>query len=378
MKLLNGIGTGLSLTVLCLLMAPKAKADEQDSKTVVILSAPIAVPGVGAQTLPAGTYLFKDLNSSSDRDIIQISNQDETHVFATVIGVPNSRLKASDKMVTMYDERPAGEPQALKAWFYPGRAWGDQIVYEKPMAIQLAKEANEAVLSTSASLITSPVAMLSTAQIEAVSPSGDTVDTTQVVDAPLVVAPALAADAGPAVAVEPSAAAAPAVAPATVAATEPAPSAEPVATATPAVAAEPADQAATVTAEPTVAAEPVAAATPAPVAESTTPAEPVVAAVPADQPAPVAAEPAIAPAPVAATEPPATATPTAAVEPAATPEPAPAAEPAPAPEPAVAPTPVATADALPKTSSLLPLIGLAGLLMLGAGFSLSSRSKRRS
>jgi hypothetical protein len=28
MKLLKGIGTGLSLTVLCLLVAPKAKADD--------------------------------------------------------------------------------------------------------------------------------------------------------------------------------------------------------------------------------------------------------------------------------------------------------------------------------------------------------------
>lgn len=62
-------------------------------------------------------------------------------------------------------------------------------------------------------------------------------------------------------------------------------------------------------------------------------------------------------------------------KPAAPPPPAPA--PARAPEPAPAPEPMAApAETLPKTASPLPLIGLAGLLSLGAAFAL--RSIRRS
>jgi hypothetical protein len=49
------------------------------------------------------------------------------------------------------------------------------------------------------------------------------------------------------------------------------------------------------------------------------------------------------------------------------------------PPPAAAaepPTLAAAADPLPKTASPLPLIGLIGLLMVGAGFAVSAYSKR--
>jgi hypothetical protein len=184
MKLLKGIGTGLCLIVLCLLVAPSAKASELDRKTVVKFSGPVEVPGVGAQILPAGTYIFKVLDSPSDRHIVQILSEDGTHVFTTILAIPNFRLKATDKTVITFRERPAGEPEALKAWFYPGREWGDQFVYERSKAIQLATETNEVVLSTPTVLVAAPVEVLNTAPVEAVNPSGETVETAAVVDAP--------------------------------------------------------------------------------------------------------------------------------------------------------------------------------------------------
>ena len=69
MKLLKGLGTVLCLTVLCIIVAPKAKADEWNQKTVVTFSAPVEVPGVGQHILPAGTYVFKLMDSLSDRNI---------------------------------------------------------------------------------------------------------------------------------------------------------------------------------------------------------------------------------------------------------------------------------------------------------------------
>ena len=184
MKLLQGLGTGLCLTVLCLLAAPKAQADEWNQKTVVTFSAPVEVPGVGQHLLPAGTYVFKLLDSSSDRHIVQIFNQDETQVLTTILAIPNFRLKATDKTVITFRERPAGEPEAIKAWFYPGREWGDHFVYERPRAIQLAKETNETVLSTPVAMASSTAEALKTAQVEAVDPNGETVETATVVEAP--------------------------------------------------------------------------------------------------------------------------------------------------------------------------------------------------
>jgi hypothetical protein len=182
MTLLKGFGTGLCLTALCFFVAPNAKADDLNRKTVVTFSGPVEIPG--AQILPAGTYIFKVLDSPADRHIVQISNQDQTHVFATILAIPNLRLKSTNKTVMTFSEQPAGQPEALKAWFYPGRQWGEQFVYERSRAIQLASESKEAVLSTSTALTTAPVEALNTATVEAVNPNGETVDTGLVVEAP--------------------------------------------------------------------------------------------------------------------------------------------------------------------------------------------------
>ncbi|MGA9980219.1 MAG: hypothetical protein WBQ08_16495 [Candidatus Sulfotelmatobacter sp.] len=183
MKLLKGIGIGLCLAVLCVLVVTTAKADDWNRKTVITFSGPVEVPGVGQHNLPAGTYVFKVLDSQSDRHIVQIFNQDETQVLTTVIAIPNYRLKTTDKTTITFRERPAGQPEALRAWFYPGRAWGEEFVYEKSRAIELAKETNEPVLATSVEA-TAPVEDLKTAPVEAVAPTGEPVELAQVVEPP--------------------------------------------------------------------------------------------------------------------------------------------------------------------------------------------------
>ncbi len=178
----------LCLITLAVLAAPKARADAWNHKTTITFSAPVEVPGVGQHLLPAGTYVFKLMNSLSDRHIVQISNLRGDHVYTTILAIPNFRLKTTGKTVMTFRERPAGQPEALKAWFYPGHEWGEEFVYERPKAIQLAKEVNEPVLSTPIPLADAPVESLTTAPVEAVAPTGETIDTAQVVEAPPMVA----------------------------------------------------------------------------------------------------------------------------------------------------------------------------------------------
>src|SRR5438045_9626046 len=113
-----------SLLVLCvfavsLFVLPLASADDSNKKTVVTFSAPFEVPGVGAQVLPAGTYVFKILDSASDRHIVQIFNKEENHVFTTILAIPNYRLQSTDKTVLTYKERGEGQPEGIRAWLYP-------------------------------------------------------------------------------------------------------------------------------------------------------------------------------------------------------------------------------------------------------------------
>jgi hypothetical protein len=44
--------------------------------------------------------------------------------------------------VMTFAERAAGEPQAIRAWFYPGELWGQEFVYPKTKAVELAKAVN--------------------------------------------------------------------------------------------------------------------------------------------------------------------------------------------------------------------------------------------
>ena len=178
--------------------APSAKADDWNRKTIVTFSGPVEIPGVhleGWGVLPSGTYVFKILDSQSDRHIVQIFNKEETTVYATILAIPNYRLKATDKTVITFSERPAGQPEALRAWFYPGRNWGEEFVYPKAKAIELAKVTNTPVLFTPVEIpleISEPiksadapvVAKLKRAPIMAIQPTGEEVQLAQVVTPP--------------------------------------------------------------------------------------------------------------------------------------------------------------------------------------------------
>jgi hypothetical protein len=171
----------LSLVVLTFL--PSAKADEWNNKTTITFDQPVEVPGVGAQTLPAGTYVFKLADSPSDRNIVQIFNAAEDHVYTTILAIPNYRLKATGKTVVTFRERGEGQPEAIHAWFYPGKNWGAEFVYPKTRAVELAKIVNEPVLATTVDY-SAPVETLATAPIIAVAPTGDEVAVAEVVQAP--------------------------------------------------------------------------------------------------------------------------------------------------------------------------------------------------
>jgi hypothetical protein len=122
-----------------LALAPGARADEWNQKTVVTFAAPVEIPG---QVWPAGTYVFKLANSQSSRQIVQVFNKNENHLFATFLAIPSYRHRPSEKTIIRFEERAAGSPQALKAWFYPNKNHGHEFVYPKTEALELAKANN--------------------------------------------------------------------------------------------------------------------------------------------------------------------------------------------------------------------------------------------
>jgi hypothetical protein len=142
MKFLKTIFAVLALTLLGATLAPGARADEWNKKTVLTFSQPIEIPG---QILPAGTYTFVLLDSPSDRHIVQIFNADGSQIITTVLAINNYRLKPTGDTVVKFAERSGDNPEALKAWFYPGDNFGQEFVYPKQRAIELAVIVKEPV-----------------------------------------------------------------------------------------------------------------------------------------------------------------------------------------------------------------------------------------
>jgi len=182
----------LGMAFLGAAFSPSLKADDRDHMTIVTFSAPVEIPMVhisGMKVLPAGTYVFKLVNSSNDRHIVQIFNRDQTKIYATILAIANYRLKPTGKTVMTFNEGIRGKPEALRAWFYPGANWGEEFVYPKDKAVQLAQVVKQPVLAVVADVpveVERPeapevVAQLQQTPIKAVQPTGEVVEIAQVV-----------------------------------------------------------------------------------------------------------------------------------------------------------------------------------------------------
>lgn len=187
------VATIFCLALVALASSPSALADTWNKKTVVTFSQPVEVPG--GIVLPAGTYVFELVDSLADRHIVRIFNKNRTHVYATILAIPNWRLNVTDKTVMTFAERSVGSPEAIRSWFYPGANSGEEFVYPKKRAVELAKVTNlpvlampseleSAIITEPATVDEKPVVALKEAPITAIRPTGDEVEVAQVIQAP--------------------------------------------------------------------------------------------------------------------------------------------------------------------------------------------------
>jgi hypothetical protein len=125
----------------CLLLT-SAFADTWDKKTILTVNEPLLVPGA---TLEPGKYVVKLVNSQANRYIVQVLNEREDQVITTILAIPNWRLKLTGDTQFMFWETPAGNPPALRAWFYPGDNFGQEFAYPKGLAAKIAEKVAEPV-----------------------------------------------------------------------------------------------------------------------------------------------------------------------------------------------------------------------------------------
>jgi hypothetical protein len=135
----------LASAVILLSWAPVANASEWNERTTLKFSEPVMVPGA---TLPAGSYIFKLADTTSNRHIVQILSEDGVKAFATTLAVPMKRQDPNPDVVLKFDPTEPGAPPAIRAWFYPGSLYGHEFVYPEKQASNIAERTKTLVLST--------------------------------------------------------------------------------------------------------------------------------------------------------------------------------------------------------------------------------------
>ena len=171
MKIVNAAFCLLAATVLGAAVVPSARADESSKKTVVTFSQATEVPG---KVLPAGTYTLQPMDSPADRHIVQISNADGTQIITTVLAINDYRLQPAGQTVVKFSAGSGDSPDALRAWFSPGDTFGQEFVYPKARALQLAQTMNMTVPAIAADTLDD--SSIKTVVIVAVTPDQKELD----------------------------------------------------------------------------------------------------------------------------------------------------------------------------------------------------------
>ncbi|HTB15343.1 MAG TPA: hypothetical protein VK752_27415 [Bryobacteraceae bacterium] len=77
---------------------------------------------------------------------MQVFDQNETHLFATFLTVPDYRMKPADQTVVLFEERPSDTPEAIKALFCHGDQYARLFVYPHEAALAIARRTHQKVL----------------------------------------------------------------------------------------------------------------------------------------------------------------------------------------------------------------------------------------
>ncbi len=134
-----GVGLGIAM------FASAVQAQPEDKRTFFTFSGPIALPGV---TLPAGRYIFRIVDTTTSRKVIQVTSEDQKKPYAMMNTIPDTRRDPAKDATVAFYETAKGTPAAVKSWWYPGERDGYQFIYPRAQAKMIAKGTTTPVLTT--------------------------------------------------------------------------------------------------------------------------------------------------------------------------------------------------------------------------------------
>jgi hypothetical protein len=133
----------LAAATLGITSSARAQSTVWDKVTHITIDQPMEVPG--GVILQPGKYVMRLADTPSDRHVVEFLNDDQTHIYATVGAINNSRMTPTGKTVITFNEMPAGQPEAIRAWFYPGDNFGQEFIYKKHRGEELSRITKQTV-----------------------------------------------------------------------------------------------------------------------------------------------------------------------------------------------------------------------------------------
>jgi hypothetical protein len=169
----HSFASALALMMGITLFAPRiARADQWDKKIVVSFNKSVEIPNL---VLEPGTYVFKLANHGDIPNVVQIFNEDESQIYASLFTIPKYRDTVTDRPLFQFAERNAGEPMAIDAWFYPGEDTGYEFVYSKDSDVQSAAEPAVNITPDNTAAAPAP------SQPTALPPESETIETVHII-----------------------------------------------------------------------------------------------------------------------------------------------------------------------------------------------------
>ena len=128
-KLLRFAAVVFCAGVLVAGMSLNARANDMNHGTMVTFTSAVEVPAPnGVIVLSPGKYVFEVTGTRGDNIIVQIFNEDITHVYATVLAIRSYRAAPGATEFTLV-QRPGETAQQIKTWFYRDYGYGQEFVY---------------------------------------------------------------------------------------------------------------------------------------------------------------------------------------------------------------------------------------------------------
>jgi hypothetical protein len=144
-KLITSACAAAMLTALSAAPA-RAQGGPMDARTEFTFNQPVELPSV---TLPPGTYIFRFVDATSGKKVMQVQAKDASNkTYGMFMTISAQRPKPSNDAELRFLETPAGQPAAVRTWWYPGNTIGREFIYPKSQARRLAQATSQPVLST--------------------------------------------------------------------------------------------------------------------------------------------------------------------------------------------------------------------------------------